>query len=127
MVGPILHGDSTKAEETGLHELKKLGVQENTLVEGDSKVMMGWAMAQSKGAWRFDNIMHEIQDLVSTMKISVSFIPRAQNDTADRVAKWVVDLDDIIVADVMSDLLSWGSVPCGFPILLHFISLSFLL
>lgn len=52
------------------------------------------------------------------MKISNSFVPRVQNDIADKVAKWAVNLDDLVVSDVMPDLLLQGFLPCGFPALL---------
>lgn len=90
----------------GLREIKKIGVHETILVEGDSKMMVGWAVAQSKGAWRFDNIVHEIRDLISSMKISFSCIPRVQNEMAGRLAKWAVDLDDMVISNVLPDVMS---------------------
>lgn len=106
-------------------EIKKIGEQETILVEGDSKVVVGWAMAQSKGAWRFDNSVHEIRDLISSTKISFSCILRVQNEMVDRLAKWAVDLDDIVISDVLPDLMSWGLGPCGFSALLYFMFISF--
>lgn len=57
-------------------------------VEGDSKVVVGWGLGHSPDYWKHAQYIHEIMDLIQVLNISLSHIPRSQNDSADKLAKW---------------------------------------
>lgn len=91
IAGPLDNGDSTRAEPfsllLGLREIKSLG-KCNCLVEGDSKVVISWALGISEGMWVLWHYLYEIRDLMREMGVVLSHIPRSQNGEADRLAKW---------------------------------------
>lgn len=72
-------------------------------------MVVGWGLGLSMGVWKHASIVHEIQELVSNMNISLVFIPKDQNSLADKVAKWAVELEEIFIYDVMLDSMSGGS------------------
>ena len=95
VAGPLGSCNSTKAEVMGLHmglrELKSLGIG-RVVVEGNSKVVVGWARGSYQGTWLFSNFIHEIWDLALFLNVSISHVPRSRNTLADKFAKWGVGL-----------------------------------
>lgn len=89
----------------GLSELKKIGISQ-ACVEGDSKVVIEWRMGSWMGYWKYASFVHEIRDLVASLNISFSQVPRSQNSLVDKVAKWGVNLDVLYFSNVMPDCLN---------------------
>lgn len=89
--GPLGEGDSTKAEALrllyGLHEIKAL-VKFGCLVEGDSKVVISWALGLGEGSWIMRRYILKVRVIMREMGIVLNHIPRTQNGEADRLAKW---------------------------------------
>lgn len=90
IAGRIGFVDSTKAEVLGLlmglREIHNLNLH-GSLVEGDSKVVVGPGLGCSSSFWKHAQLIHEIIDLVHVLNINLIHIPRSQNGLADRLAK----------------------------------------
>lgn len=89
--GPLGDVNSTKAELLsllyGLRELKALG-KHGCLVEGDSKVMVGWDLGLSEGSWALLHYIYEVREIIREIGVVLSHIPRCQNGEVDKLAKW---------------------------------------
>lgn len=104
IVGPLGHGDSTKAEVLsllhGLRELKRIGVSLGC-VEGDSKVVIGWYSGLCDGVWKHSHFIQEVKEMVVSFKFSLVHVPRGQNSLAGKLATWGVGLDGLFSSSVM--------------------------
>lgn len=89
--GPFGERDSTKAKTLsflyGLREIKVLG-KSRCLVEGDSKVVISWALSLDEGSWIMRRYILKIKVIMREMSIVLKHIPRTQNGVTNRLAKW---------------------------------------
>lgn len=103
MCGPLGEGDSTKVELLSLlyslREVEKVG-QQGCLVEGDSKVVISWALGLCEGVWKWK---HFIQEIMSRMGIVLYHISRTQNKEADHLAKWGRDQAEMFKGNTFPD------------------------
>lgn len=61
-------------------------------------------LGPSFNAWKYVNLICEIWDLVVSLSISLSHVPRFQYALADKIAKWVVELANVFRSNVMLDI-----------------------
>lgn len=69
----------------GILELEQLGVP-GSLVEGDSKVVVGWALGPNC-PWLFLDKIESIRHIVASLVLKVAWAPRPVNLVADVLAR----------------------------------------
>lgn len=85
MMKPVLYCDpvgigySTNAELMallfGLRELKAMG-RSGCLVEGDSKVVVSWALGHRVGSWHPLHLIQEVRSLIQELGVSLCHVTR---------------------------------------------------
>ncbi|XP_068639432.1 uncharacterized protein [Aristolochia californica] len=67
------------------------------LIEGDSKVVIGWCQHASTPPWRHWDAFFEVLDIVNLLECFWSLIPRSANSVADALAKQGASLQFLVV------------------------------
>lgn len=108
IMGPVGMVDSTKAEVLGLlmglWQIRDLNFS-GSLIEGDSKVVIGWEKGGLLGYWKYSHLIHEIIELVGLLNVKLSHIPRTQNEMVDCLAKWGSSPETVVRSNVIPDFL----------------------
>lgn len=117
IASPISFANSTKVEVMGLfwglREVRSLKL-ENPLVESDSAVVVGWGLGNFNDSWIYAHLIHEIRDLVVTLNVGLSHVPRSQNGMADKLAKWGIGLSNVVRSIVLLDFPEQAFEPLVF-------------
>lgn len=70
--GRIGNCDSLKVETeallTGLWKLKRIKDRES-VVEGDSSIVIGWCLGKGESSWQLTQLVHKIRDILSCVTI----------------------------------------------------------
>lgn len=98
-VGPLSNGSVIDAELfalwRGILDLAKLGVSES-IVEGDSKVVVGWATG-SQSPWRYLDKIEQIRHHTTKQEFQIMWTNRTSNTVADELARQGVFLSSELV------------------------------
>lgn len=64
---------------------------------------LGGVWDNSSSSWKYLQLIHEIRDLVLSLKTELVHVPRTQNGLADKLAKWGVELPNIVRSNVIPE------------------------
>lgn len=58
----------------GVREVRALGGTD-CFVEGDSKVVVSWALGKHEGSWKLMHYICEIRSIIKDYRLSLSYVP----------------------------------------------------
>ena len=70
--------------------LRDKGIKE-CLIEGDSSSNVSWGLGKSQGPWLLNHLVSEV---VRELQVDLLQVPRCQNSSTDKLAKWGVNLPE---------------------------------
>ncbi|XP_010257119.1 PREDICTED: uncharacterized protein LOC104597346 [Nelumbo nucifera] len=99
--GPIGEGDSLRVELMavleGVKRAKEMGIHE-LIIEGDSKLVVGWLNDERSGFWNDSNERKMFKWLTQDIEVKVVWVKRNTNSIADGLAKQGVNRDAMLWA-----------------------------